>query len=59
MYLEPSFLEEVSADSGVDAARIEIENVFGVRDPQVEQVGKLLLSELEDGGSWATSTPSR
>jgi AraC family transcriptional regulator len=50
MYLETSFLEEVSADTGVDAARIEIENVFGVRDPQVEQVGKLLLSELEDGG---------
>src|ERR671916_1729770 len=50
MYLEPSFLEEVSADTGVDAARIEIENVFGVRDAQIEQVGKLLLSELEDGG---------
>jgi len=50
MYLEPSFLEEISASTGVDAASIEIENVFGVRDPQVEQVGKLLLSELEDGG---------
>ena len=50
MYLEPSFFEEVSAGTGVDAARIKIENVFGVRDPQVEQVGKLLLSELEDGG---------
>jgi AraC family transcriptional regulator len=50
MYLEPSFFEEVSADTGVDAARIEIENVFGVRDPQIEQVGRLLLSELEDGG---------
>jgi AraC family transcriptional regulator len=50
MYLDPSFLEDVSASTGVDAARIEIKNVFGVRDPQVEQVGKLLLSELEVGG---------
>jgi AraC family transcriptional regulator len=50
MYLEPSFLEEVSVSTGVDAAGVEIKNVFGVRDPQVEQVGKSLLSELEDGG---------
>ena len=50
MYLDPSFFEEVSAGTDVDATRIEIVNVFGVRDPQVEQVGKLLLSELEDGG---------
>lgn len=50
MYLEPSFFEKVSADTDVDAARIEIANVFGVRDPRIEQVGKLLLSELEDGG---------
>ena len=46
MYLEPSFLEEVSVSTGVDAAGVEIKNVFGVRDPQVEQVGKSLLSEL-------------
>lgn len=50
MYLEPSFFEEVSAGTDVDTARIEIVNVFGVRDPRVEQVGKLLLLELEDGG---------
>jgi hypothetical protein len=50
MYLECSFVEEVAEGTDVDATKMELVNAFGVREPQVERVGRMLLSELEGGG---------
>jgi AraC family transcriptional regulator len=49
LYLDPALLEGVAAEAGLGREGFEVLDGLSVRDPLVEQVGLLLLSELESG----------
>lgn len=45
------FLQQVAQDAiEIDSDRVELLSEFRVRSPQIEQIGMMLLSELQNGG---------
>ncbi len=48
LLLEPQFITKVATEAfEVDSAQIEILNSFATPNPQIQQIGQLLLAELE------------
>lgn len=47
LYLAPSLVRHVAAEAEIDPERVELLDVFGVRDPLLEQNGVALLAELQ------------
>ncbi len=48
--LEPFLVAEVAAAVEVDPTRIELQNSFGVRDPQINEIALALLRESQSPG---------
>jgi AraC family transcriptional regulator len=49
--LDNGFVEKVATETfEMDSSRLELHSEFRIRDLQLEQIGKLLLSELSSGG---------
>jgi AraC family transcriptional regulator len=47
--LAPKFLSRVAEESGMNPLRMEFRNRFQIRDPQIENIGWMLLAEMEHG----------
>lgn len=50
VYLRPGLMEGVAEAAGVNPAGLEVAWRPGVRDPRLDRIGRLLLSEAESGG---------
>ena len=51
MRLATTFVEKVALEAlNLDSNRVDLDDKFRERDPQLEQIGMMLLSELQNGG---------
>jgi AraC family transcriptional regulator len=50
LQLQPQLIAQIAAASEIDISRIELMNRFGIYDPQLESIGKSLLTEMQSGG---------
>lgn len=47
----PTMLEMAAKEAGVEPGRVDIRNVFGLRDPQIQAICLALMAELDSGGA--------
>jgi AraC family transcriptional regulator len=50
LYLDPALVRGIAVGAGLDPDKVELVEIVGVRDPQIEHAAMALLSELRSGG---------